>query len=430
MKIIIVHYRFYESGGPETYLFNIIKLLSEKGHEIIPFSIDYPENKDSKYSKYFSKPIIKNFHFNNNQNSISFINKLRIIRDSFFNKNVFNSLQNLIDNVNPDAAYVLQYGVKLSTSIFDVLSKNQIPVLLRLSDFNLICAKNIFYRNGDVCTKCITNKYNSVLHSCVNDNLLQSTIYFAIQKFNDIRHFEKKINAFIVPSLFTYELLSKVKQFKNSKIFHIPTFSNKVSNENSLKPLNYNLKNGLKLCFVGRVAEDKGVDILIDAVKILLDKNINVSLDIYGAYSSDYAQIQRENVESLELKSIFFKGYVKSKSIIKIYKKYHFSVIPSRCYDNMPNSLIESCSNGIPVIASKIGSLDELIEDGFNGYKFESDSSVSLASVIESLFYLNQNKYNNLSYNALNWVNKHCDINSHYDKLITVFNKVIYEKNN
>ena len=430
MKIIIIHYRFYESGGPETYLFNVIKMLSEKGHEIIPFSVDYPENKYSKYSKYFLKPIIKSFHYNDNQNNISFINKLRIVRNSFFNKKAYNSLQNLIDNVNPDAAYVIQYGVKLSTSIFDVLSKNQIPVLLRLSDFNLICAKNIFYRDGGVCTKCITSKYNSVLHRCVNDNFLQSTTYFAIQKFNDIRHFERKINAFIVPSLFTYELLSKVKQFKNSKIFHIPTFSNKKSKKNSLKPLNYNVKTGLKLCFVGRVAHDKGVDILIDAVKILLDKNINVSLDIYGAYNSNYAEIQMQNVQSLELKSIIFKGYVESKSIVEIYNKYHFSVIPSRCYDNMPNSLIESCSNGIPVIASKIGSLDKLIEDDFNGYKFESDNSASLASVIKSLFYLNQNKYNNLSNNALNWVNKHCDINSHYDKLITVFNKVIYEKNN
>ena len=430
MRIIIIHYRYYDASGPERYLFNVTKMLLEKGHDVIPFSLDYPKNKKSKYSKYFPKPIIDNFHINENKNSISIINKLRIIKNSFYNKNVYNNLQNLIDNINADAAYVLQYGTKLSTSIFDVLHKNKIPVLLRLSDFNLICAKNIFYRNGNICTKCITNKFSSVIHKCVHESLLQSLTYYTIQMFNDTRHFERKINAFIVPSLFTYELLTRVKQFKNSNVYHISTFSNKIPQENSFIVPVYNLKLGLKLCYVGRIAEDKGFDILVDAIMLLLNKNINVSLDVYGDHNSEYAKIQIERVESLKMNSISFKGYVNSENINKVYRKYHYCVIPSRCYDNMPNSLIESCANGIPVIASKIGSLDKLIVDGFNGYKFESDNISSLASVIESLYYIDLNKYKSLSNNALNWVTEHCDIGNHYDKLMTVFNKVIYEKNN
>tara|TARA_B100000768_G_scaffold156985_1_gene154804 strand:- start:1332 stop:2624 length:1293 start_codon:yes stop_codon:yes gene_type:complete len=430
MKIIIIHYRYYEAGGPERYLFNVMKMLSKKGHEVIPFSLDYPENKESKYSKFFPKPIIENFHINENEDRISFTDKLKIIKDSFFNKKVFNHLQSLIDDVNPDIAYVLQYGTKLSTSIFDVLSKNQIPVALRLSDYNLICAKNIFYRDGNICTECISNKYNSFIHKCVQNSLSKSIVYYAIQMFNDLRHFERKINAFIVPSLFTYDLLISVKQFKNSKVYHIPTFSNKLPTESSPKATVYNLKFGLKLCYVGRVAEDKGVDLLVDAVKLLLNKNINVSLDIYGDYNSDYAKIQKQKVESLKTNSIFFKGYIKSNNVNKIYRKYHYCVIPSRCYDNMPNSLIESCANGIPVITSRIGSLDKLISDGFNGFKFESDNISSLASVIESLYSIDQNKYKTLSNNALSWVTEHCDIDNHYDKLITIFNKLIYEKNN
>ena len=132
----------------------------------------------------------------------------------------------------------------------------------------------------------------------------------------------------------------------------------------------------------------------------------------------------------MKTNSIFFKGYINSNNINKIYRKYHFCVIPSRCYDNMPNSLIESCANGIPVITSRIGSLDKLITDGFNGFKFESDNISSLASVIESLYSIDQNKYRTLSNNALNWVTEHCDIDNHYDKLISIFNKLIYEKNN
>ena len=246
--------------------------------------------------------------------------------------------------------------------------------------------------------------------------------------FNDTRHFERKIDAYIVPSLFTYELLTSVKQFENSSVYHIPTFSTKLPVENSSSVPVYDLKFGLRLCYIGRIAEDKGVDLLIDAMLLLVSKGLDVSLDLYGDYNSEYAIIEKKRVESLNIDSICFKGYVASDHINRIYRKYHFCVIPSRCYDNMPNSLIESCANGIPVIASKIGSLDKLILDGFNGYKFESDSISSLARVIELLYSIDRNEYKSLSNNAVSWVKEHCDIGNHYDRLMSVFKKVIDEK--
>lgn len=51
MKIILIHYSYYEASGPEKYLFNITRLLVQEGHEVIPFSIHYSENiiTNSKY---------------------------------------------------------------------------------------------------------------------------------------------------------------------------------------------------------------------------------------------------------------------------------------------------------------------------------------------------------------------------------------------
>ena len=57
MKIVIVNYRFFISGGPERYLFNIIKLLESKGHTIIPFSIKHNKNEPTVYSEYFLNAI-------------------------------------------------------------------------------------------------------------------------------------------------------------------------------------------------------------------------------------------------------------------------------------------------------------------------------------------------------------------------------------
>jgi glycosyltransferase involved in cell wall biosynthesis len=429
MKILLIHYRYYEASGPEKYLFNIAKLFEAKGHEVIPFSLNYPNNKTSSFSKYFPDPVIPEFHINKNKKSLSFTKKLKIIKNGFFNNQVYNNLSLLIKEHDPEIAYVLQYGTKLSTSIFDILNKKKIPVVLRLSDFNLICAKNIFFRDESVCTKCIDGKFNSVVHKCVHDSYLQSLIYFGIQKFNELKYFEKKINAIITPSKFTLNILKSTKQFKNNNFFHVPTFINNKTIWSSNKSLKYQPKRDLRLCYVGRIAEDKGIDILIDSFKKLSSKNLNLKLDIYGNDENEFSKSLKVLIKNYELNNINFKGFCSNKKVNKLFKNYHYSVIPSKWFDNMPNSFIESSTAGVPVIASRIGSLNELVKDGYNGFLFEPLNSKSLSKVIENLHKINKTDYENLCKNSYDWISKYCDSDKHYFRLNKLFKSLIDEKN-
>lgn len=420
MKIVIIHYRYYEASGPERYLFNITKLLQNNGHEVIPFSLDFKENRSSEYSKYFAKPVVEHFHVDKKKGNLSFFDKLRIIKNSFYNNQVYNKLTELVEIEKPNLAYVLQYGNKLSTSIFDACKNNNLPVVLRLSDFNLLCSKNIFYRDGEICTKCISNKFHSVKHKCVHGTLAQSFVYYLTQKYNELRKFEDKIDAFITPSKFTKNTIQKSKQFKNLKFYHVPTFIEKFQ-ELAKKDRAYNTNDNINFCYVGRIAEDKGINILIDAINKLSNKKLNIQIDIYGDDNNQYAIEQLETVNRLNLKNIEFKGYVKASIINEVFKKYHYSIIPSKWYDNMPNSLIESSINGIPVIVSNVGSLGELINDGENGFTFEHNNSQSLADKIESLFLVSEENYNQLSQNSYNWIKDYSDKSKHYNLLINIF---------
>lgn len=427
MKIIIIHYRYYEASGPERYMFNISKLLREKGHQVIPFSLDYALNNKSDYSGHFPKPIIEEFHVSKDK-SVSIKNKVDIIKNSFYNKQAYSKLDKLIQLEKPDIAFVLQYGNKLSTSIFDACMANKVPVVLRLSDFNLLCAKNIFYRDGEICTKCINNKLFSVKHKCVHDSYIQSFVYYLTQKYNELRKFEKQIDAIIAPSNFTINLLNKSKQFNKTNFYHVPTFVDSIFSKQEIIK-RYDLKEGLKICYFGRIAEDKGIDVLIKAIKELNARQLKITLDIYGDDNSEYANQLKGLVKSLEIKNIHFMGFVSGNEVDNTFKNYHFSVIPSKWYDNMPNSLIESCINGVPVIVSKIGSLDEIIEDNINGFTFESSNSKSLAHKLESLLKIDEKEYNRLSKNVFNWIRMYSDKETHYKNLLNIFNKV-NEKNN
>ena len=147
MKILIVHYPYHPLSGPERYLFNVMDLLKRNGHTVIPFSINYANNIPSEFEKYFVEPIgDKNTHSYSAQTDLSISDKIEIVKNSFYHKEAWEKLNELIKTEEPDVAYFLQFFGKLSISIFDACHENNIPVILRLSDYGLICSKNIFYR--------------------------------------------------------------------------------------------------------------------------------------------------------------------------------------------------------------------------------------------------------------------------------------------
>ncbi|MDC6389772.1 glycosyltransferase family 4 protein [Maribacter sp. PR1] len=428
MKIVIVHYRYYHGSGPETYLFNVKRLFENNGHTVIPFSASYPNNEPSPYSEYFYKPIVDKFHLNENKNSISVTDQIKIVKNSFYNKDVFKKLTGLLNDERPDVVYVLQYGTKLSTSIFDAAYSLNIPVVLRLSDFNLVCAKNTFFNKGQICTKCIDNRFNSVMDKCVHDSLTQSFVYFLIQKFNHIRHFQNKIDAFIVPSVNTMNLIKKTDQFKHGNFYHVPTFISKEEDQRFLNKKKSSLNAGIRLCYLGRVSEDKGLDILINAMINCIKKGIKVELDIIGDFNSDFGFNLKKEVDRFGSKQIKFLGVIDSNEVNITLRNYHFSVVPSKWYDNMPNSLIESSLEGVPVIVSKIGSLEELIQNGYNGFTFEHLSSKSLEATIISLVDLGEKEYYKVSENCIKWIREYCDKEKHLKRLLKIFKRVINEK--
>jgi len=424
MKILIIHYRFYRSSGPESYLFNIINLLTRSGHKIIPFSIDYSQNEKTEFSKYFVQPPFskETFHIrDDNTKNVSPLKKIKFVKNMFFNSEAYTNLKSLIKHEKPDIAYVLQYGAKLSTSVFDACYKNNIPVVLRVSDFNLLCPKNIFYRNNSVCTKCLNNLFYSVYHKCIHDSYTKSFINFLTYEYNSLRNFMKMINAIVVPSKFTEQIFLHSRKFNQTKIKHIPTFI-----PNYKININFNYFKANKLCYFGRINYDKGIHILIDAIKIIHDQGLKVEVDIYGSLDNDYAQNQIKKCDDWQISNIIkFLGFKDNTYILDRLQEYSFSIIPSVWFDNMPNSFIESQSRGVPVIASAIGSLKELIKNSYNGFLFKPGNPDDLAKVI--LEAINRKDLLEIRRNCIKWVNQNLSENEHVNSLIKLFEKSIHD---
>lgn len=416
MKFLIVHYRFFISGGPERYLFNLKELLEKKGHKVIPFSIRYSKNNKTEFSKYFVDPPSKDSEIYFREQTWNFRSIVKTIERCFYSKEVYNKLNRLIIDTKPDFAIVLQFGRKLSPSVLDALHDNTIPFIVRVSDFGMICANAHFLRQQQICELCIKGDlFYSVRYKCVQNSLCASVVDFAAKKFHQYRKSYNKIRYYVVPSQFTMNKMIEAG-FSPEKLVHVPTFINNNSLAN-------NTIKKKQIVYLGRIDRTKGVHILLEAIKILQKKSIkDFKCIIAGSGPDDYRKQLQKYLKSNNIHNVHFTGQINKAQINDLLKASLFSVAPSLWYDNMPNAALESLAMGTPVIASNHGSFPEIIKNKSNGLLFEPQNIEDLTRKIEFLFN-NSDIVSIMSENAKTYIkNKHSP-HQHYLKIINLYNK-------
>ena len=416
MKIIIVNYRYFISGGPERYLFNIKDLLEKNGHVVIPFSVKNTHNQSSVYENYFLSPIGKGKEvYFNEYNKSDIKSMMKSFSRMFYSFEAKRKLSELIKATQPDLVYVLHYQNKISASIFSAAIKNKIPVIHRISDFGQICANGIFYRASkkDICERCLHgSKVNAVIHKCVHDSYILSAIKSSSMQLQKILGLTKKIDAFVVPSKFT---ISKLQDygFPEKKLHHIPTFFNfqtlKGEQHISYEPF---------ALFVGRVEEEKGLMTLIKAFE-----NTTYSLKIIGNSSSGYDKVLKKYLEQKK-HNIEFLGLKTFEEIQSYLLTCAFTVMPAEIYDNFPNTVLESYAFKKCVLATNIGSLREIVIDNETGVLFPLKDTEALKNKIQFLF-TDRARCIELGENAFNKLNQDFSAEKHYQKLIALFNKTV-----
>ena len=302
MKIIIVNYHYFITGGPEVYMFNIMKMLERDGHTVIPFSTININNKETIYSKYFAKN-----RDGKNETRIENIKLTpksiyRLLAGAFYNTNARRNLIKLIKDTKPDVIYVLQQVNSLSPSIFNIPKKYKVKIVYRISDFNMICPRFDFLCKNEVCTSCISRKYKvAIKNKCVHNSRIMTLIRVMSMKFHSLFKLYRKIDDYVVPSIFTQEKLIEYNPRIKNRIHLISTF---IDYNQIIPKGNY----GDYILFSGRLSEEKGVVYLVKAIELVRANNQNVKLLITGDYSSTYGANLIEYVKSKKMENnISFK---------------------------------------------------------------------------------------------------------------------------
>jgi len=356
MKIALVNYRYFISGGPERYFFNIKEIFERNGHTVIPFSVKGPKNFETPYEKYFLESVDDEEYFTNTQKNINTI--FKSFSRMFYSFEAKRKFSNLLNDAKPDIVYIIQYHNKISPSIIDAARKFNIPVIHRISDFQYMCPNALFYNDHTgVCEDCLKGKRLSCIkNKCVLGSTVYSAIKAAAKGFHDMIGVPKKINRFIVPSSFT---LTKLNEYgiDKDKLVHIPTFFNLKEEPNPTYDPYF--------LYVGRIEKQKGIETLVKAFK-----GTHHKLKIIGFSNGIFADSLKASL-SQEDTNIEFLGRMSFEEITPYLNSCRCTLVPSEWYDNFPNAILESFAFKKAVIATDFGSLPELVKNNINGLTFK-----------------------------------------------------------
>ena len=371
MKIIVANYRYFIAGGPEKYMFKFMDAAKKRGIEVIPFSVNNPQNEKTPYSKYFAKPRANTLMYSDTRHSIA--NMYGMIRATVWNFDAEKRLRKLIRDTKPDAVYILHEVNHLSPSIIRAAKKEGVRVVHRISDFFMFCAKYDFLSENEICEACIHGDYSrAIKYKCVKGSSFATLLrVFAMKLYNKTKVFND-VDMYITPSSFTKSKLIEGGISEN-KILHIPTFIDSTQIVPSYSHEKYFL-------FLGRMAHQKGTIYAIQAMKHIKNKDYVLKITGTLSDSEEDQQLAKYISDNGLQEKIVFTGFKHGKELSELIDKATCIVCPAIWYENMPNTVIEAYAHGKPVVASRLGSLAEIVDDNNTGMLFEPKNSEELAS--------------------------------------------------
>ena len=136
----------------------------------------------------------------------------------------------------------------------------------------------------------------------------------------------------------------------------------------------------VRVCFVGRLDQRKGADVLLEAIPLVLARNPAVEFRIVGRDSLLLADRTDRSFDH----RVRFEGPVPLGGVATVYQESDIAVVPSY-YDNAPFTCVEAMASGIPVIGTNAGGMPEYVVDGESGIIIPPGDPLALAAAIVRL---------------------------------------------
>jgi len=346
MKVLVAHNAYQHLGGEDTVFRNETALLRAAGHQVHEYQDD--------------------------NRRIEGMNFIRLGAGTIWSNSSRKRLRATIEEVRPDIAHFHNTFPLISPAAYYACHEAGIPVVQTLHNYRFLCPCALLYRDGRVCEDCLPKrlKWPGVLHRCYrNSRLATATVTTMLAVHHLLGTLQQKVACYIALSEFSRERFV-AGGLPAAKIAVKPNFifPDPGSRDGA----------GRFALYVGRLSREKGPGLLLRAWKT---RNLSVPLRIVGG--GPLRECLERQRDVLSLRNISFDGNLERRLVFDAIKSARFLVLPSECYENFPLAVAEAYACGVPVIASRLGAMAEIVHDGITGLLVEPGSAEDLAVKVE-----------------------------------------------
>ena len=348
MVILFVHNYYQRAAGEDSGVRQERDLLAAAGHRIV------------EYSRHSGEIAL---------NGIS--SRIKLGAGAIWSKRTYSELRSLLARERPEVAFIHNTVPLISPSAYFACAEAGVPVIQTLHNFRFLCPAATFVRHGQVCEECVTSTlFRSVWHRCYQDSASASaTLAVMLASQRALGTWQEKVACYIARTEFARKKFIE-GGLPAERIVVKPCF---VHPDPGLR-----VGSGDAVLYLGRLVPEKGVRTLIAAWEHL-GGSVPLRIAGEGPLREELeAEIARRGLAGVKL-----LGRVPDADLLTEMKRARLVVFPSEWYEGLPLSIAEAFACGVPVVASRIGSMIELVEDGRTGLQFTPGDAADLAAKVE-----------------------------------------------
>ncbi|NOZ95465.1 MAG: glycosyltransferase family 4 protein [Acidobacteria bacterium] len=277
----------------------------------------------------------------------------------------------------PDIVHAHNLWMRLSPTPLLAARKAGIPVVMTVHDYHLVCPRKWMVTSRD--EPCATGfDSRCLVSSCRGAREGPAWI-----PYNDLRWLKvalhrqllrRWVDLFISPSQHLAGWMRSNLGVQNAVT--IPNFTSAPSRTSSPRP-----PRQPSVLYAGRLAREKGIDVLLKAMALVLETGSRAVLVVAGD-GPQRGHLEASARRRLPPDSFRFTGRVSPEALARLHNEASVVALPTLWMENCPVAVLEAMAHGCPVVATRIGGLPELVDDGVTGFLFDRKDPVDLGSKI------------------------------------------------
>jgi glycosyltransferase involved in cell wall biosynthesis len=307
--------------------------------------------------------------------AIAGMNRWAVARRALSNPQTHDALSTILRQARPDLMHCTNTFPLISPAAYDAARAAGVTVVQALHNYRLVCPSAFLVRQGRVCEDCVGKVFAwpGIVHRCYRNSAMASSVIASMVAWHRFKGTWMRA----VDLYYTVSAFARTKLIQGGlpadKIVVKPNFVEPDPGAGSGR--------GDYAVFVGRLSPEKGLETLLAAWELLSAQGYPLNLKIVGdgplAASVKSAAERNPLVEWLGARSF--------RETLALVGEATMLVMPSVGYETFGRTIIESYAAGTPVIASNLGAMAELVEEGRTGLLFKAGDAADLRAKVRNL---------------------------------------------